>query len=154
MATFRSLVSLTLNYNCISDDCWKTCATTTPAPSDHEHQVPHSRPPRAGHLGHVLGRKAGRARHQPEEVSFFFRAVMKYEHGPDPLAGDPHQNISLRSCYFSGPDWSIGPTLTDLPAHLSAPLQVGTTRGPGGRGGVTASGSSCLLSKGERPCGL
>ena len=86
--------------------------------------------------GHIRGL----ARHATSlKVNFFFERVMKYERLARILLQEiPIRSISLRSCYFSDPDWSMRPTLTDLLPTFRHTLQVGTTLGPGGLGGVAA----------------
>uniref|UniRef100_A0A8D0RUK2 F-box only protein 39 n=4 Tax=Sus scrofa TaxID=9823 RepID=A0A8D0RUK2_PIG len=114
MATFRSLASLTLNYNCISDEllenlCENNASTLwTMNIKCHVHD-PH---------GQVIWGMswAKLARHATNlKVNFFFERVMKYERLARILLQEiPVRSISLRSCYFSDPDWSMRPTLTEL----------------------------------------
>ncbi|XP_074153826.1 F-box only protein 39 isoform X2 [Sminthopsis crassicaudata] len=76
MSMFRSLVVLTLNYNCISDELLET-----------------------------LGEN---------NASSLWTINIKC-HIHDPHGQEiPVRSVSLRSCYFSDPDWSMRPTLTDL----------------------------------------
>ncbi|XP_030150813.1 F-box only protein 39 [Lynx canadensis] len=114
MATFRSLVSLSLNYNCISDElldglCENNARTLwTINIKCHVHD-PH------GQViwGMSWARLARRASNL--KVNFFFERVMKHERLARVLLQEiPVRGLSLRSCYFSDPDWSMRPTLTDL----------------------------------------
>lgn len=137
MATFRSLVSLTLNYNCISDElldglCENNARTLwTINIKCHVHD-PH------GQViwGMSWARLARRASNL--KVNFFFERVMKHERLARVLLQEiPVRGLSLRSCYFSDPDWSMRPTLTDLLPTFRHTLQVGGPRAgrlPQGRG--------------------
>ncbi|XP_074870123.1 F-box only protein 39-like [Carettochelys insculpta] len=118
MSTFRNLVILTLNYNCISDEVldilcehnahslWKINIKC------HIHD-PHGQV--------VWGMSwANLAKRAPNlKVNFFFERVMKHNSLARILLAEiPLRSISLRSCYFSDPDWSMRPTLTNLlPAY-------------------------------------
>jgi F-box protein 39 len=62
------------------------------------------------------------------KVNFFFERVMKYERLARILLQEiPIRSISLRSCYFSDPDWSMRPTLMDLLPTFRHTLQVSGT---------------------------
>ncbi|CAM9726316.1 unnamed protein product [Bubo scandiacus] len=52
-------------------------------------------------------------------VNFFFERVMSHDHLARILLVEiPVRSISLRSCYFNDPDWTMRPTLTNLlPAY-------------------------------------
>lgn len=127
MATFRNLASLTLNYNCLSDEllenlCENNAGTLwTINIKCHIHD-PH---------GQVIWGMswANLARHATNlKVNFFFERVMKYERLARILLQEiPIRSISLRSCYFSDPDWSMRPTLVDLLPTFRHTLQVGMT---------------------------
>ncbi|XP_029784056.1 F-box only protein 39 isoform X2 [Suricata suricatta] len=114
MAAFHSLVSLTLNYNCISDElldglCENNSRTLwTLNIKCHVHD-PHGQV--------VWGMSWARLARQASKlkVNFFFERIMKHERLARILLQEiPVRSVSLRSCYFSDPDWSMRPTLTDL----------------------------------------
>ncbi|NXS76539.1 FBX39 protein, partial [Pandion haliaetus] len=118
MSKFRSLVILTLNYNCISDElldilqehsAHSLCTLNIKC---HIHD-PHGQV--------VWGMSwANLAKRAPKlNVNFFFERVMKHDHLARILLVEiPVRSISLRSCYFSDPDWTMRPTLTNLlPAY-------------------------------------
>ncbi|XP_005298982.2 F-box only protein 39 [Chrysemys picta bellii] len=118
MSTFRNLVILTLNYNCISDElldilCEHNAHSLwTINIKCHIHD-PHGQV--------VWGMSwANLAKRAPKlKVNFFFERVMKHNSLARILLAEiPLRSISLRSCYFSDPDWSMRPTLTNLlPAY-------------------------------------
>lgn len=125
MAAFRSLVSLTLNYNCVSDElldslCENNSRTLwTLNIKCHVHD-PHGQV--------VWGMSWARLARQASglKVNFFFERIMKHERLARILLREiPVRSISLRSCYFSDPDWSMRPTLTDLLPTFRHTLQVG-----------------------------
>ncbi|NXH70057.1 FBX39 protein, partial [Hydrobates tethys] len=118
MSKFHSLVTLTFNYNCISDElldilrehsAHSLCTLNIKC---HNHD-PHGQV--------VWGMSwANLAKSAPElNVNFFFERVMKHDHLARILLVEiPVRSISLRSCYFSDPDWTMRPTLTNLlPAY-------------------------------------
>ncbi|NXJ53717.1 FBX39 protein, partial [Spizaetus tyrannus] len=118
MSKFRSLVILSLNYNCISDElldilrkhsAHSLCTLNIKC---HIHD-PHGQV--------VWGMSwANLAKRAPKlNVNFFFERVMKHDHLARILLVEiPVRSISLRSCYFSDPDWTMRPTLTNiLPAY-------------------------------------
>ncbi|XP_017706194.1 PREDICTED: F-box only protein 39 isoform X1 [Rhinopithecus bieti] len=113
MSTFHNLVSLNLNYNCISDEllenlCENASTLWTINIKCHIHD-PH---------GQVIwGMSWAKLARQATnlKVNFYFERIMKYERLARILLQEiPVRSISLRSCYFSDPDWSMRPTLTDL----------------------------------------
>ncbi|XP_029468689.1 F-box only protein 39 [Rhinatrema bivittatum] len=123
LATFQNLHILTLNYNCISDDllqilcdnCSDSLGTINIKCHIHD---PHGQV--------VWGMSwSNLARHANNlKVNFFFERVMKFDHLSRILLPEiPVRNISLRSCYFSDPDWSMRPTLTDLLPYYRHTLQ-------------------------------
>ncbi|KAM6163248.1 F-box only protein 39 [Rhynchocyon petersi] len=114
MAVFCNLESLTLNYNCISEElldnlCENNASTLwTINIKCHIHD-PHGQ--------FIWGMSwANLTKHATNlKVNFFFERVMKYESLARILLQEiPVRSISLRSCYFSDPDWSMRPTLKDL----------------------------------------
>ncbi|NWX16967.1 FBX39 protein, partial [Aegotheles bennettii] len=118
MSKFHSLVILTFNYNCISDElldilrehsAHSLCTLNIKC---HIHD-PH------GQL--VWGMSwANLAKRAPKlNVNFFFERVMKHDHLARILLAEiPVRSISLQSCYLSDPDWVLRPTLTNLlPAY-------------------------------------
>ncbi|XP_065550330.1 F-box only protein 39 isoform X3 [Lathamus discolor] len=118
MSKFHSLVILTLSYNCVSDELLDIL---------QEHSA-HSLCTlnikchiRDLHGQVVSGMSwANLAMRAPKlNVNFFFERVMKHDHLARILLVEiPVQSISLRSCYFSNPDWTMRPTLTNLfPAY-------------------------------------
>ncbi|XP_076210898.1 F-box only protein 39 isoform X3 [Aptenodytes patagonicus] len=118
MSKFHSLVILTFNYNCISDElldilrehsAHSLCTLNIKC---HIHD-PH---------GQVIWGMswANLAKRAPKlKVNFFFERVMKHDHLARILLVEiPVRSISLRSCYFNDPDWTMRPTLTNLlPAY-------------------------------------
>ncbi|NWH23825.1 F-box only protein 39 [Grus americana] len=118
MSKFHNLVTLTFNYNCISDElldilqehsAHSLCTLNIKC---HIHD-PHGQA--------VWGMSwAKLAKSAPKlTVNFFFERVMKHDHLARILLVEiPVRSISLRSCYFSDPDWIMRPTLTNLlPAY-------------------------------------
>ncbi|XP_075374540.1 F-box only protein 39 isoform X1 [Mycteria americana] len=118
MSKFHSLVILTFNYNCISDElldilrehsAHSLCTLNIKC---HIHD-PHGQV--------VWGMSwANLVKRAPKlNVNFFFERVMKHDHLARILLVEiPVRSISLRSCYFSDPDWTIRPTLANLlPAY-------------------------------------
>ncbi|NWI09789.1 FBX39 protein, partial [Crypturellus soui] len=118
VSKFQSLVILTFNYNCISDElldilCKHSAhSLCTLNIKCHIHD-PH---------GQVVWGMSwtNLARRAPQlNVNFFFERVMKHDHLARILLVEiPVRSISLRSCYFSDPDWTMRPTLINLlPAY-------------------------------------
>ncbi|KFQ63572.1 F-box only protein 39, partial [Pelecanus crispus] len=118
MSKFHSLVILTFNYNCISDElldilrehsAHSLCTLNIKC---HIHD-PHGQV--------VWGMSwANLAKNAPKlNVNFFFERVMKHDSLARILLVEiPVRSISLRSCYFSDPEWTMRPTLTNLlPAY-------------------------------------
>ncbi|NXK08296.1 FBX39 protein, partial [Herpetotheres cachinnans] len=118
VSKFHSLVILTFNYNCISNElldilqehsAHSLCTLNIKC---HVHD-PHGQV--------VWGLSwANLAKRAPKlNVNFFFERVMKHDHLARILLVEiPVRSISLRSCYFSDPDWTMRPTLTNLlPAY-------------------------------------
>ncbi|NP_001093158.1 F-box only protein 39 isoform X2 [Mus musculus] len=114
MATFRNLTFLTLNYNCISDELLETLSENNAGTLRTMNIKCHVHDP---HGQVVWGMSWAKLARQASnlKVNFFFERVMKYERLARILLQEiPVRSISLRSCYFSDPDWSMRPTLTDL----------------------------------------
>ncbi|XP_038615605.1 F-box only protein 39 [Tachyglossus aculeatus] len=123
MDTFRRLAVLTLNYNCVSDELLEILCKNNASSlwtlniKCHVHD-PHSQV--------VWGLSWAKLARQATnlKVNFFFERVMKYERLTRILLQEiPIRSISLRSCYFSDPDWSMRPTLTDLLPNYRKTLQ-------------------------------
>ncbi|XP_012300942.2 F-box only protein 39 [Aotus nancymaae] len=114
MSTFHNLVSLTLNYNCISDELLENLCENNASTLWTINIKCHIHDP---HEQVIWGMSwAKLARHATNlKVNFFFERIMKYECLARILLQEiPVRSLSLRSCYFSDPDWSMRPTLTDL----------------------------------------
>ncbi|XP_029066781.1 F-box only protein 39 isoform X2 [Monodon monoceros] len=114
MATFRNLVSLTLNYNCISDELLENLGENNAGTLWSMNIKCHAHDP---HGQVVWGMSwAKLARYATKlKVNFVFEKVVKYERLARILLQEiPIRSISLRNCSFSNPDWSMKPTLTDL----------------------------------------
>ncbi|XP_059763535.1 F-box only protein 39 isoform X2 [Balaenoptera ricei] len=114
MATFHSLESLSLNYNCISDELLENLCENNAGTLWTMNIKCHSHDPHEqviwGMSWAKLARYATNLR-----VNFFFEQVMEYERLARILLQEiPIRSISLRNCSFSDPDWSMRPTLTDL----------------------------------------
>ncbi|NWQ79206.1 FBX39 protein, partial [Columbina picui] len=118
MSKFHSLVILTFNYNCISDElldilrehsAHSLCTLNIKC---HIHD-PHGQV--------VWGMSwANLAKRAPKlNVNFFFERVVRHDHLARILLAEiPVRSISLRSCYSSDPDWIMRPILTNLlPAY-------------------------------------
>ncbi|KFQ46958.1 PREDICTED: F-box only protein 39 [Nestor notabilis] len=118
MSKFHSLVILTFNYNCISDELLDVLQEQSAHSLCTLNIKCHIRDP---HRQVVLGMSwANLAKRAPKlNVNFFFERVMKHDHLARILLVEiPVRSISLRSCYFSNPDWTMRPTLTNLlPAY-------------------------------------
>ncbi|XP_057275990.1 F-box only protein 39 [Pezoporus wallicus] len=118
MSKFHSLVILTFNYNCISDELLDILQEHSAHSLCTLNIKCHIRDP---HGQVVLGMSwANLAKRAPKlKVNFFFERVMKHDHLAKILLVEiPVRSISLRSCYFSNPDWTMRPTLTNLlPAY-------------------------------------
>ncbi|NXG42971.1 FBX39 protein, partial [Psilopogon haemacephalus] len=118
MSKFHSLVILSLSYNCLSDELLDILrehnahSLSTLNIKCHIHD-PHDQV--------VWGMSwAKLAKSAPKlTVNFFFERVLKHDHLAKILLVDiPVRSISLRSCYFSNPEWIMRPTLTSLiPAY-------------------------------------
>ncbi|PKK22460.1 F-box only protein 39 isoform X2 [Columba livia] len=114
MSKFHSLVILTFNYNCISDElldilrehsAHSLCTLNIKC---HIHD-PHGQV--------VWGMSwANLAKRAPKlNVNFFFERVVRHDHLARILLAEiPVRSISLRSCYSSDRDWIMRPTLTNL----------------------------------------
>ncbi|XP_075295960.1 F-box only protein 39 isoform X1 [Opisthocomus hoazin] len=118
MSKFHSLVILTFNYNCVSDELLYILREHN-AHSLHTLNIKcHIHDP---HGQVVWGTSwANLVKKAPKlNVNFFFERVMKHDHLARILLVEiPVRSISLRSCYFSDPDWTMRPTLTNLlPAY-------------------------------------
>ncbi|KAM9272412.1 F-box only protein 39 [Morus bassanus] len=123
MSKFYSLVTLTFNYSCISDElldilrehCAHSLCTLNIKCHIHD---PH---------GQVVWGVAwaNLVKRAPKlNVNFFFERVMNHDHLARILLVEiPVRSISLRSCYFSDPDWTVRPTLTNLLPAYSHVLQ-------------------------------
>uniref|UniRef100_A0A8C4V9H6 F-box protein 39 n=1 Tax=Falco tinnunculus TaxID=100819 RepID=A0A8C4V9H6_FALTI len=115
MSKFHSLVTLTFNYNCISNELLvilqehSAHSLCTLNINCHIHD-PH---------GQVVWGMSW---------ANLAREVMKHDHLARILLVEiPVRSISLRSCYFSDPEWTMRPTLTNLlPAYWHV-LQVRET---------------------------
>ncbi|NWZ48860.1 FBX39 protein, partial [Haliaeetus albicilla] len=118
MSKFCSLVILSLNYNCISDELLDILRKHTAHSLCTLNIKCHIHDP---HGQVVWGMSwANLAKRAPKlNVNFFFERVMKHDHLARILLVEiPVRSISLRSCYFSDPDWTMRPTLTNLlPAY-------------------------------------
>ncbi|NWS39381.1 FBX39 protein, partial [Probosciger aterrimus] len=118
MSKFHSLVILTFNYNCVSDELLDILREQSAHSLCTLNIKCHVRDP---HGQVVLGMSwANLAKRAPKlNVNFFFERVMKHDHLARILLVEiPVRSISLRSCYFSDPDWTMRPTLTNLlPAY-------------------------------------
>ncbi|XP_030392025.1 F-box only protein 39-like [Gopherus evgoodei] len=118
MSTFCNLVILTLNYNCISDELLDILCENNAHSLWTINIKCHIHDP---HGQVVWGMSwANLAKRAPKlKVNFFFERVMKHDSLARILLAEiPLRSISLRSCYFSDPDWSMRPTLTTLlPAY-------------------------------------
>nr|KAF6456016.1 F-box protein 39 [Rousettus aegyptiacus] len=124
MSTFRNLVSLTLNYNCISDELLEDLCENNSSTLRTINIKCHVHDPHGQVIWGMSWAKL--ARHTTNlKVNFFFERVMKYERLVRILLQEiPIRSISLRSCYFSDPDWSMRPTLLDLLPTFRHTLQV------------------------------
>ncbi|NXU76033.1 FBX39 protein, partial [Oreotrochilus melanogaster] len=118
MSKFHSLVTLTLNYSCISDEVLDILQEHSAHSLCTLNIKCHVHDP---HRQHVWGMSwANLAKRAPRlDVNFLFERVMKHDELYRILLAEiPVRSISLRSCYFSHPDWIMRPTLTNLlPAY-------------------------------------
>ncbi|NXK76358.1 FBX39 protein, partial [Amazona guildingii] len=118
MSKFHSLVILTFNYNCVSDELLDILQEHSAHSLCTLNIKCHIHDP---HEQVVLGTSwANLAKRAPKlNVNFFFERVMKHDHLTRILLVEiPVRSISLRSCYFRNPDWTMRPTLTNLlPAY-------------------------------------
>ncbi|NWR78033.1 FBX39 protein, partial [Centropus unirufus] len=114
MAKFHSLVTLTFNYNCISDELLDVLRENC-APSLCTLNIKcHGHDP---HWHVVRGMSwANLTRRAPKLiVNFYFEKVLRHEHLARILqVAIPLRSISLRSGYFNDPYWVMKPTLTIL----------------------------------------
>lgn len=132
MATFQNLASLTLNYNCISDELLENLCENNASTLWTINIKCHIHDPHGQVIWGMSWAKLARQAVNLK-VNFFFERVMKYERLARILLQEiPVRSISLRSCYFSDPDWSMRPTLLDLLPTFRHTLQVGITRVWGG----------------------
>ncbi|XP_074745961.1 F-box only protein 39 isoform X2 [Strix uralensis] len=118
MSKFHSLVILTFNYNCISDELLDILREQSAHSLCTLNIQCHIHDP---HGQVVWGMSwANLAKKAPKlNVNFFFERVMNHDHLARILLVEiPVRSISLRSCYFTDPDWTMRPTLTNLlPAY-------------------------------------
>ncbi|NWX42722.1 FBX39 protein, partial [Steatornis caripensis] len=118
MSKFHGLVILTFNYNCISDELLDVLRENSAHSLCTLNIKCHIHDP---HGQVVWGMSwANLAKRAPKlNVNFFFEKVMKHDHLARILLVEiPVRSISLRCCYFSDPDWTMRPTLTNLlPAY-------------------------------------
>uniref|UniRef100_A0A8C3PM16 F-box domain-containing protein n=1 Tax=Calidris pygmaea TaxID=425635 RepID=A0A8C3PM16_9CHAR len=125
MSKFHSLVVLTLNYNCISDELLDVLREHSAHSLRTLNIKCHSQDP---HEQVVWGMSwANLAKRAPRlSVNFFFERIMKHDHLARILLVEiPVSSISLRSYNFSDPDVTMRPTITNiLPAYWHV-LQVG-----------------------------
>ncbi|XP_069751664.1 F-box only protein 39-like isoform X2 [Narcine bancroftii] len=121
--SFCELTSISINYNCISDDvldnlcesCYQTLRTMNIKCHIHD---PHNQVV----WGLSWSKLAKRATNL--KVNFYFDLVMKNDHLTRILVPEiPVRSLNFRSCYFSDPDWSMKPTLSDLIPHYKSTLQ-------------------------------
>ncbi|KAM8819575.1 F-box only protein 39-like [Rhynchonycteris naso] len=114
MATFHNLASLTLNYNCISDELLENLCENNASTLWNINIKCHIHDPHGQVIWGMSWSKL--ARHTTNlKVNFFFERIMKYEHLARILLKEiPVSSVSMRTCYFSDPDWSMRPTLLDL----------------------------------------
>ncbi|KAM6315566.1 LOW QUALITY PROTEIN: F-box only protein 39 [Podargus strigoides] len=111
MSKFHSLVILTFNYNCISDellDILQEC-------SAHSLRTLNIK----CHIHDPHGQGVWGISCKPKlNVNFFFERVMKHNHLARILLVEIPVRSILQSCYFNDPDWTMRPTLTNLlPAY-------------------------------------
>ncbi|NXR06150.1 FBX39 protein, partial [Semnornis frantzii] len=118
MSCFHSLVILSLSYNCLSDELLDILRENSAHSLSTLNIKCHIHDP---HDQVVSGMSwANLAKSAPKlTVNFFFEGVLKHDHLARILLVDiPVSSISLRSCYFSDPEWIMRPTLTILiPAY-------------------------------------
>ncbi|NXG08957.1 FBX39 protein, partial [Sakesphorus luctuosus] len=118
MSKFHRLTILTFNYNCVSDELLdilrehsshSLCTLNIKCHIDDPHRQVVS-----GMSWANLVKKAPKL-----NVNFFFERVMEHEQLARILLAEiPVRSISLRSCYFNDPNWTIRPILTNLlPAY-------------------------------------
>ncbi|XP_065588230.1 F-box only protein 39 isoform X1 [Cyrtonyx montezumae] len=118
MSKFHSLVILTFNYNCVSDELLDILSKNSAHSLCTLNIKCHIYDP---HGQEVWGMSwANLAKSAPKlSVNFYFERVMKHDHLSRILLVEiPVRSISLRSHYFRDPDWMMKPTLTTiLPAY-------------------------------------
>ncbi|XP_007902517.1 F-box only protein 39 [Callorhinchus milii] len=123
MRSFCVLTSLSLNYNCISDDLLDTlsdsCSQTLRIMNIKCHiHDPHSQVI-WGLSWSLLAKRATSLK-----VNFYFDLVMRNDRLTRILVPEiPVRSLNFRSCYFSDPDWTMKPTLVDLIPHYKNTLQ-------------------------------
>ncbi|KAL0596976.1 F-box only protein 39 [Plecturocebus cupreus] len=114
MSTFHSLVSLTLNYNCVSDELLENLCENNASTLWTINIKCHIHDPHGQVIWGMSWAKLARQATNLK-VNFFFERIMTYERLSRILLQEiPVRSLSMRSCYFSDPDWSMRPTLTDL----------------------------------------
>ncbi|NXG85391.1 FBX39 protein, partial [Stercorarius parasiticus] len=114
MSKFHSLVVLTFNYNCISDELLNTLREHSAHSLCTLNIKCHIHDP---HRQVVRGTSwANLAKRAPKlSVNFCFERVTKHDHLVRILLVEiPVRSISLRSYNFRDPDWTMKPTLTNL----------------------------------------
>ncbi|KAJ7418236.1 F-box only protein 39 [Willisornis vidua] len=124
MSKFHRLTILTFNYNCVSDELLdilrehSSHSLCTLNIKCHIHD-PHGQVV-SGISWANLVKKAPKLK-----VNFFFERLLKHDQLAKILLVEiPVRSIGLRSCYFSDPDWTMRPVLTNLlPAYWDG-LQV------------------------------
>ncbi|OXB59621.1 hypothetical protein ASZ78_016512 [Callipepla squamata] len=118
VSKFHSLVILTLNYNCVSDELLDILSKNSAHSLSTLNIKCHIYDP---HGQVVWGMSwANLARSAPKlSVNFYFERVMKHDRLSRILLAEiPVRSISLRSYCFRDPDWMMKPTLTTiLPAY-------------------------------------
>lgn len=125
MSKFHSLVILSLSYNCLSDELLDILREHSAHSLSTLNIKCHIHDP---HEQVVWGMSwAKLAKSAPKlTVNFCFERVLKHDHLAKILLVDiPVRSISLRSCYFSNPEWIMRPTLTSLIPAYHRVLQVG-----------------------------
>ncbi|XP_055512321.1 F-box only protein 39-like [Leucoraja erinacea] len=123
LRSFCELTSISINYNCISDDlldtlcesCYQTLRTMNIKCHIHD---PHNQVV----WGLSWSKLAKRA--TSLKVNFYFELVMKNDRLTRILVPEiPVRSLNFRSCYFSDPDWTMKPTLSELIPHYRSTLQ-------------------------------
>ncbi|KAM6428904.1 F-box only protein 39-like [Rhynochetos jubatus] len=118
MSKFHSVVNLTFNYSCISDELLDILREHSPHSLCTLNIKCHIHDP---HEQVVCGTSwTNLVKRAPKlNVNFFFERLMKHNDLARILLAEiPVRSISLRSCYSSDPEWIMRPTLTSLlPAY-------------------------------------